>query len=73
MPDVLIRAIDDETLRNIDATAERLGLSRHEFLKREVVRLGHRGPRSATLADLKRATKVLEDLGDEEIMGAAWS
>lgn len=35
-------------MRRIDADADRQGLSRTEYLRREISRLGHRGPRSAT-------------------------
>ncbi len=73
MTDVLIRNVDDETLRRIDAEAARHGLSRNEYLRREVVRLTHRGPRSATREDLARSIAALSDLGDDDVMRRAWS
>jgi hypothetical protein len=73
MPDLLIRNVDDETVRRIDADADRQGLSRNEYLRREISRLAHRGPRPATRADLARSVKALADLADEDVMGQAWS
>lgn len=73
MTDVLIRNVDDETLRRIDAEAERHGLSRNEYLRREVVRLAQRGPRPATRDDLTRSVAALADLGDDDVMRDAWS
>ncbi len=73
MTDVLIRNVDDDTLRRIDAVADRLGLSRNEYLRREVTRLTHRGPRPATRADLARSAEALVDLESDEVMDQAWS
>lgn len=73
MPDLLIRNVDDETVRHIDADAERQGLSRNEYLRREVGRLAHRGPRPGTREDLARSTQALADLADEDVMVRAWS
>lgn len=73
MPDLLIRSVDEETLRRIDADAERLGLSRSEYLRREIVRLSQRGNRPTTREDLTRAMKVFADLSDDQVMSRAWS
>lgn len=73
MPDLLIRNVDDEIVRRIDADADRQGLSRNEYLRREIGRLSHRGPRPATLADLARSADALADLADDDVMRQAWS
>ncbi|MGH3096001.1 MAG: type II toxin-antitoxin system VapB family antitoxin [Streptosporangiales bacterium] len=73
MTDLLIRNVDEQTVRRIDADAERQGLSRTEYLRREVSRLTHRGPRPATHADLTRSVAALADLADEDVMRQAWS
>jgi Ribbon-helix-helix protein, copG family. len=73
VPDLLIRSVDEDTLRRIDADAERLGLSRTEYLRREIVRLGQRGTRPTTREDLTRAMKVFADLSDDAVMSRAWS
>lgn len=73
MPDLLIRNVDDETVRAIDERADRLGLSRVEFLRREVARLGRRSVPEVQRADLVFFTEVFADLQDETVMERAWS
>lgn len=73
MTDVLIRNVDDETLRRIDADAKRLGLSRTEYLRRAVERLGQGVPRKTTVEDLERFAERFADLEDEAVMEGAWS
>lgn len=72
MTDLLIRDIDAETVRRIDADAARPGLSRSEYLRREVIRLGRCGSRPTTDDDLRRAMQLLGDLKDEAVMRRAW-
>lgn len=72
MADLLIRNVDDETIRRIDAEAERQGLSRAEYLRREIGHLGRTSSRPATREDLDRSLSLLEDLGDDEVMENAW-
>lgn len=73
MSDLLIRNIDDETVRRIDADAARQGLSRNEYLRRAVVRFAGVAARPATRADLSRSVDLFADLSDEETMDRAWS
>lgn len=73
MTDLLIRNVDDETLHRVDADAERQGLSRNEYLRREISRLAQRGARPATRADLTRSVTALADLADGDVMREAWS
>ncbi|NED94180.1 antitoxin [Phytoactinopolyspora alkaliphila] len=73
MTDLLIRNIDEDDLRRIDANAERQGLSRSEYLKREVSRLAQIGARPATRVDLARSADLFADLADESVMEQAWS
>lgn len=73
MTDVLIRNLDEETLRRIDADAARLGLSRNEYLRRAVERLGHGVARATTAEDLERFAERFADLEDQEVMKGAWS
>ncbi|NDL56216.1 ribbon-helix-helix protein, CopG family [Phytoactinopolyspora mesophila] len=72
MTDLLIRNIDEEAVRRIDANAERQGLSRSEYLRREVSRLAQIGARPATRADLARSAELFADLADESVMEQAW-
>ena len=73
MPDLLIRNVDADTVRQIDTEAQRLGLSRNEYLRREIARLAHRGHRATTLEDLSRSAEALADLADDDVMRDAWS
>lgn len=72
MTGVLIRNVDDEVIRDIDAAAARQGLSRNEYLRRQLATLGKVGARTATREDLQRSLELLADLGDEEVMAKAW-
>lgn len=74
MSDVLVRGVPEEDLRRIDAEADRLGLSRNAYLRREFHRIArHRAVREATPDDYRRAKEALADLGDDEAMRQAWS
>lgn len=74
MTDVLIRDVPDDDLREIDEAAERLGLSRAEYLRREMRRIArHRAVRPATTEDYDRSVEAMADLGDPDVMGRAWS
>jgi hypothetical protein len=73
VPDLLIRNVDEETVRQLDARAEQLGLSRAEFLRREVLqRAASSGARLVTRADLERVAVVFGDALDEGLMERAW-
>lgn len=73
MTDLLIRNLDQEAVRRIDASAERLGLSRNEYLRRELIRLTQMGTRPATRQDLTRSAEIFADVLDESVMRRAWS
>jgi hypothetical protein len=74
MSDVLIRGVPEADLRRIDAEAERLGLSRNAYLRREVHRIArHRTVGEATPEDYRRAKDAMADLHDDEVMREAWS
>ena len=72
MPDVLIRDLPDHVVAAIDANAQRLGLSRNEYLRRQ---LATEAPVRATVsvADLKRSADVFADINDPDVMSSAWS
>ena len=72
MPDVLIRGLPDHVVAAIDANAQRLGLSRNEYLRRQLA-LESRPHVPVTLADLRRSAGVFSDLDDPDVMGGAWS
>lgn len=74
MPDVLIRDVPDDILREIDDAAKRRGESRAEYLRREMHRIArHPAARPAAAEDYERSIAAMADIGDPEVMGTAWS
>ena len=73
MADVLIRGLSDESVAKIDQAARERGLSRNEFLRRQLSEqdVNISRPR-LTREDLLRAASASEDLLDDEIMSGAW-
>lgn len=75
MTDILIRGISDEAIARIEEQASRLGLSRNEYLRRQLdtVARYEREPNAAVSADdVRRAAHAARDLDDPEVMSAAW-
>jgi hypothetical protein len=73
MTDVLIRNVPEEDLVRIDEQAARLGLSRGEYLRRQIAQTAARGTGAVTVHDLRRAAELSRDLRDEDLMRDAWS
>jgi hypothetical protein len=73
MADVLIRNVDDEDLKLIDAMAASEGVSRNELLRRHTRELARRMAReSVTVDDLRRSLSLSSDLLDDDVMRKAW-
>ena len=72
MPDILIRDLPEHVVAAIDANAQRLGLSRSEYLRRQLGTEA-RPHATVTVAHLKRSAQVFADLNDPDVMSAAWS
>lgn len=72
MTDLLIRNIDDDDVRAIDALAARMGLSRNELLRREARALASRSNEPMAREDLDRSVALLSDALDDDIMEQAW-
>ncbi|WP_245580177.1 hypothetical protein [Arthrobacter castelli] len=70
---MLIRGLSDETIARIDRSAQELGLSRNEYLRR---RLEGDAPRATTTKtteeEWKRSGEIFADLADPDIMADAW-
>jgi hypothetical protein len=63
MTDILIRDVPDDAVARIDASAERAGLSRAEYLRRLLV--SQRGPVDAvTSGDWRRLSEIFADATD---------
>lgn len=74
MPDILIRDLPEDVVAAIDSTAKRLGLSRNEYLRRELGARAHAAqpPRTVTVEDLRQLSALISDLNDPEVMAGAW-
>ncbi|MGH3585372.1 MAG: type II toxin-antitoxin system VapB family antitoxin [Pseudonocardia sp.] len=72
MTDILIRDVAPDLVAALDAQARRYGLSRTEYLKRELQRAAVRPNRPVTQADLAWFGEVFADLADPNVMAEAW-
>ena len=72
MTNVLIRGLSDEAIARIDRSAEELGLSRNEYLRRRLEGDGPRPTAKVTDESWQRSAEVLADLADPDIMADAW-
>ncbi|MEU6646707.1 ribbon-helix-helix protein, CopG family [Saccharomonospora sp. NPDC046836] len=73
MSDVLIRDVPDDVLAAIDTQAARLGLSRNEYIRRELRNVAQRSASSVTADDLQRFAHTFADLTDPDVMDQAWT
>lgn len=71
MADVLIRDVPEEVVAAIDAEANRLGLSRSEYLLRCLTRDAADPSGPVTAEDLSRFAVTFADLADPEVMRQA--
>ena len=72
MTDVLIRGVPDDVVSALEAKAKRLGLSRTEYLRRQIVRVASTSDQTVTVHSLQRFAETFADLGDPETMRRAW-
>lgn len=72
MTDILIRNVPDDVVAEIDSQAERIGLSRVEYVRRQLLRESTRTRTTITPADLILSSARLHDLLDADLMDAAW-
>ncbi|MDQ1516624.1 MAG: hypothetical protein QOE80_2454 [Actinomycetota bacterium] len=72
MPDILIRDLPEHVIASIDANAQRLGLSRNEYLRRQLTSTAA-SPVKVTVEDLIRSARTFADINDPEVMAQAWS
>jgi hypothetical protein len=73
MTDVLIRNVPDDELAQIDEQAASLGLSRGEYLRRQITQLAARRADTVTREDFERLALLAGDLLDDDVMRDAWS
>ncbi|MFB2582017.1 antitoxin [Herbiconiux sp. P15] len=72
MTDILIRDVPESVVAEIDLQAGRLGLSRVEFIRRQLVREASRSHQTVEAADILASTARLAGLLDEQLMEDAW-
>lgn len=72
MADLLIRDVPDDVVAAIDAKAKRLGLSRAEYLRRQMLQAGATSADAVTIEDLQRVAERFADLTDPDVMRSAW-
>jgi hypothetical protein len=71
--DLLIRDVPEDVVAAIDAKAARLGLSRSEYLRRQMARVASTTDAPVTLEDLQQFAETFSDLADPELIRDAWS
>jgi hypothetical protein len=72
MTDVLIRGVPDEVVAAIEDKARRLGLSRTEYLRRQMLRVATSTEAPVTAESLQQFSQRFADLGDPDVMRGAW-
>lgn len=72
MTDLLVRDVPDHVVAAIDAKAKRLGLSRTEYLRRQIARAATEASGAVTTDDLRRFAERFADLDDPDVMRQAW-
>lgn len=72
MTDMLIRDVPDDVVAALDARAQRLGLSRSEYVRRRLAQDAAMPAADVTTADLARFANTFGDLADPDVMSQAW-
>ena len=72
MTDILIRDVPDDVVAAIDIKAQRLGLSRTEYLRRTLARERNVTPAEVSVADLTAFADTFADLADPDVIDHAW-
>lgn len=73
MADILIRNFPAEDLALLDEQARRVGLSRTEFLRRQLHREARRTQAPVTVGALSALSGLIADLADPDLLHEAWS
>ena len=72
MTDLLVRDVPDDVLAAIDSKAKRLGISRAEYVRRQLAQAAMTTHEPVNASDLRQFTDTFADLGDPAIMDQAW-
>lgn len=72
MTDILIRDVPEDVVAALDAHAQRQGISRNEYLRRQLAQDASRSTDKVTLEDLRRFSETFADARDPQILRRAW-
>lgn len=72
MSDILIRDVPEDVIAAIDVKAQRVGLSRTEYLRRALARERAGQLTEVSIADLAGFAERFADLAEPDVMGRAW-
>ena len=72
MTDIVIRDVPEDVIAAVDRAAQRLGLSRTEYLRRVLAREHHLQSAEVSVADLARFAFTFADLAEPELTERAW-
>ena len=73
MPDVLIRNVPSQDVVALDEQARAAGLSREDFLRRQLLQQAQRTASPVAPADFTKLKQVIVDLDESDVMEDAWS
>lgn len=72
MVDMLIRGVPESVVIEIDAQAKRLGVSRVEYVRRQLIQDAQWLRHPVTADDLRKSVESLAGLLDDDLMEQAW-
>ncbi len=72
MTDILIRDVPDDVVEAVDRRARLLGLSRSEYLRRQLARERVEPAAGVDVEDLTGFAEAFADLADPDLMAEAW-
>ena len=72
MADLLIRDVPDDVVGQLERRAQRLGLSRAEFLRRQLMVAATDPAEPVSRASLLWLGESVSDLANDEVMDQAW-
>jgi plasmid stability protein len=70
--DILIPDIPEDVIAAIDVKAQRLGLSRADYLRRVLTRERDAQPVEVSVADLASFSETYADLDEPDVMNHGW-
>ncbi len=72
MTDILIRGVPEDVIAAIDIKAQRVGLSRNEYLRRALARERSTHSTEVSVGHLAAFAETFADLDDPDVMIRAW-